>query len=151
MGNPTQFPRLRDEKQPLVSRTQDSVNIVLGPLAERLNATPIMGVVPVWTAPDLNAAFANGAGFAVAGYYKDSLMRVWSKGVLVTAAGVAAGATVLTFPSGFRPKETQRKAVEGNGATAQFISISPAGVCTVEVAVCAGGSLDIDFSFLAEQ
>lgn len=153
MSVPTVFPKLRGVGvNEHAARAQDNTDIVLRPLAQALSQTPIMGVAPVWTALALNSAFANfGGQFATAAYYKDALFRVWSKGVLVTAAGVGAGATVATFPPGFRPRETQRKAVEGNGATVQFISIDPTGVCAVEVAVGAGGTLDFDFSFLAEQ
>jgi hypothetical protein len=152
MGLSSTFPRLRSDEQPQQSRVQDGIQATLGPVAQALLATPIMGVQPAWTAPTLDKAFGNiGGTFAVAGYYKDSLFRVWSKGVLTTAAGVAGGALVFTFPSGYRPAEVQRKAVEGDAATAQFISISPTGAVTVEVAIGAGGSLDIDFSFLAER
>lgn len=149
MATPSQFLKLRGDGQP--ARAQDNISTTLTPIAQALNQTPIMGTPPTWISHSLNAAFANAGGlYATAAYYKDALMRVWSKGVLTSAAGVAAGAAVLTFPAGFRPRETQRKAVEGNGATVQFISIASSGVCSVEVAVAAAGTLDIDFSFLAE-
>lgn len=145
---PTAFPKLRGSDSTL-SRTQDNVNIQLGPISQALSQTPIMGSAPIWTPVTLDAAFASlGAPYATAAYYKDALWRVWSVGVLVSAAGVGAGATVFTFPMGLRPSSTQRKAVEGSGATAQFVSIDAAGVVTVEVAVGAGGTLDVDFSFL---
>jgi hypothetical protein len=152
MALSTVFPRLRSDEQPQQSRVQDGIQGTLGPLAQALNATPIMGSAPVWIPVDLDPAFANfGGAFATAAYYKDSLMRLWAKGVLVTAAGVAPAATVATLPFGFRPAQTQRKAVEGNGGTAQFISIAPTGICTVELVVAAGGTVDFDFSFLVEQ
>ena len=149
-GSPN-FPKLRGG-EPAPERTQDNIAQQLGPIARAVAGTPLMGVAPSWIDLALEVAFANfGGGLATAAYYKDSLFRVWAKGVLVTAAGVAAGATVALLPAGFRPAETQRKAVEGNGGTAQFISIAPTGICTVEVVVAAGGTVDFDFSFLAEQ
>jgi hypothetical protein len=151
MVAPSAFPRLRNDEQPQQSRVQDGIQGTLGPLAQALNSTPIMGAAPVWIPVELDPAFTNfGGAFATAAYYKDSLMRVWVKGVLFSAAGVAAAATVTTLPFGYRPAQTQRKAVEGNGATVQFVSIAQTGVCTVEKLIAAGGTLDIDFSFLAE-
>lgn len=150
MATPTQFPKLRGENQP--SRAQDNISGTLTPIATNLSQTPIMGAAPSWIPFPLVAAFANyGNGYATAAYYKDALWVVRAKGVLVCAAGAAFATTIGTFPVGFRPKETQRKAVEGNGGAVQFISISPLGVCWNEVVVAAGGTLDFDFTFLAEQ
>lgn len=150
MALPTTFARLR--KDPLTSRVQDQVATTLTPIAQAVASSPLMGGAPVWLALELVPAFANiGGAFATAAYYKDSLFRVWVKGVLTCAAGCAAGTTIATMPAGLRPAERQRKAVEGNVATVQFISIAPTGVLTNEVLIGAGGSIDLDFSFLAEQ
>jgi hypothetical protein len=128
--------------------------------AQALSQTPIMGVLPVWTPATLLAADAAapqkfwtniGGTFAVAAFYKDALFRVWCKGVVNNNSAGPSSFAVLQFPAGFRPKETQRFSVEGNGATAQFVSVSPTGLVTPEVAVASLGSLDLAFSFLAEQ
>jgi hypothetical protein len=150
MTTPTKFLRIRGSSE--LARVQDNVGKTVDPISRALAKTPLMGGAPVWIAFPLVKAFANiGGAFAVAAYYRDGFNVVRTKGVLVCAAGCGGGAAVGTFPSGYRPKETQRKAVEGNGGNPQAISISPAGVCSVEVAIGAGGSCDFDFTFLAEQ
>lgn len=151
MGSPA-FPKLRglDEK---ASRTQDNISQQLQPIATALARTPIMGApAPAWIAPNLLNGFANFGGlFAVAGYHRDALGYVRCKGVLVNAAGCAGGTQVILLPAGYRTRETQRFAVEGNAATIQFLSVAGTGVVSVEVSVTAGGSCDFAFSFLAEQ
>jgi hypothetical protein len=106
--------------------------------------------MPTWTAPTLDAAFTASVS-SPPGYYVDALSRVQTKGSASSAAGVAGGATLTTFPPGLRPKETQRFPVRGNAASYQSVTISPTGVVTVDVAIGAGGSVDFGFSFLAEQ
>jgi hypothetical protein len=151
MAAPNRFGVLRSS-DPHVSRVQDLISNTLTPVATAVQNSPLMGRTPVWIALAADPAFINlGAPYATLAYYVDVLTRLWTKGVLITSAGVGAGATVATLPPGARPKETQRKSVEGNGGTAQFISIAPTGVCTVELAIAAGGTVDFDFSLLAEQ
>lgn len=150
MTAPSQFPRLRGDAHD--SRTQDNIAGTLTPIASALNATPIMGAAaPAWIAPDLVADFANyGSGFAVAGYHKDCLGYVHGKGKITSAAGVAIGFVMLILPTGYRPSETLTFAVEGSGAF-QSIRVAPNGEVSPAIAVAAGGTVDLDFSFLAEQ
>jgi hypothetical protein len=149
VSSPNQIQKLRGDGQP--ARVQDNVGAVLDPIAKALSQTPIMGTAPTWTALQVTTGFAATAGFATAAHYKDSLFRVWVKGALTCAAGCAANTTIATMPSGSRPRETQRKSVMGTGGTAQFVSIAPTGVVTNVLLIGAGGTIDIDFSFLAEQ
>jgi hypothetical protein len=51
---------------------------------------------------------------------------------------------------GERPKYEQRIPVKGTAATFQCILISPNGNISVEVAVAAGGSVDLCGSYLAD-
>lgn len=149
-GSPA-FPKLRGTDEQ-ASREQDNISAQLQPIARALSVTPIMGAAPPpWLKPDLRADFLNIAGFAAAGYHKDALGYVHGKGVVSTAAGQAAAALVYVLPAGYRPNETQRFAVEGNGATVQFISIAANGEVRVEVLIGVGGSLDLGFVFLAER
>lgn len=147
----TVFPKLRGGPDETVTRTQDNVDQVLRPVAQALSRTPIMGVAPVWIALALDPAFANTGGqLAVAAYYKDPFFRVWAKGSLTSAAGVAAGALIATLPASYRPKETLRLAVPVT-AGAQWLTISGTGAISTAFAIAAGGEIDLAFSFLAEQ
>lgn len=152
MAAPSQFLQLRVDE--LSSRVQDNINATLRPLAEAIGATPIMGAPPpAWIAPSLVNGFANqGLGFAVAGYHKDALGYVHAKGVILdsTAAGIAANTAAFTFGKGYRPAETLLIPAYGAAATVQFLSVSPAGVVTVLVALAASARLGFYFSFLAE-
>ena len=89
MAAPSRFPKLRVDQ--LSSRVQDNIEGTLGPVSRAVGSSPLMGVAPAWIRHSLATAFATVTGLAGAAYYKDSLMRVWSKGVLTTSAGVAAG------------------------------------------------------------
>jgi hypothetical protein len=150
VGLPTRFPKLRAD--PTLSRAQDAIDPILRGQGQALSQTPLMGAMPTWTPFPFVAAFANfGSPLATAAYYLDGFNIVRAKGVLTCAGGAGAGTTIGTFPMGYRPAQTQRKAVEGSGATVQFVNIAATGIVTNEVAIGAGGSIDFDFTFLAEQ
>ncbi len=151
MGSPG-FPKLRGIDTQ-ASRTQDNIAQQLQPIALALAQTPIMGApAPAWIAPSLLGGFANfGGAFAVAGYHRDALGYVHTKGTFLVTAGAAAGTQIMLFPSGYRPRELARLSVVGDAGTAQFIEVAPTGIVTVGVAVPAPGSCDFFFSFLAEQ
>lgn len=149
MTTPSQFPKLRGGSAE-VSRAQDNIGGTLTPIAQALAKTPIMGSQPTWISFPKDAAFTDTSGQPSA-YFVDALSMVQTKGSLTTSAGVAANATIGTMPSGCRPKETQRRPVRGNGVTYQSVTIAPTGVVTCDVAIGAGGTIDLGFSFLAEQ
>lgn len=139
------------------SRVQDNVATAFGPTAQALSRTPIMGVAPVWIQPTLLNGYQNfnapGGTFAQAGYYVDSLSRLWCKGTLLNQSGgiLTPSTAILRFPSGARPNEQQRLTVCGDGFAYQFVSVTPDGNAFPGVNVAAGGSLDIFFSYLAAQ
>lgn len=133
------------------SRVQDNVSTAVSPSIQALSRTPIMGMAPNWTQPTLLADFVNvGGGLAIAAYYKDSLFRVQSKGSISSAAGQAAGTSVMQFPSGFRPSETLRLPIPTTPG-GQWLLVSPTGLVTLGFVVAAGAGLDLSFSFLSEQ
>lgn len=138
---------------PLQSRQADATANTVTPFLTRLAATPIMGApAPPWIAPTLLTPWANFGGvYAKAGFHKDALGYVHVKGVLSNASGAGTSNVVFVLPVGYRPKETNRFAVEGNAVSAQFISVDAQGNVRPEVAVAASGSCDITCTFLAEQ
>lgn len=149
MSTPTQFLKLRGDGQP--ARTQDNIDSTLRPIAEALNITPIMGNAPTWQPFPMDPAFASVTGQAAPSFYKDALMQVQTQGRMTTSAGVLAGATIGTFATGLRPKLPISRPVRGNGATYQSVTIAPTGVVTCDAAIAPGGTIDLGFSFLAEQ
>jgi hypothetical protein len=143
------FPRLRGGSHP--ERTQDSIAQQLEPIGRALAATPIMGGArPAWIAPDLQAPWANFAGFAAAGFHRDALGYVHGKGVVSNTSGVAVSTLVCTLPQGYRPRETYAIAVPAGGAAIALL-INPDGTVLPNSAVAAGAALGLAFSFLAEQ
>jgi hypothetical protein len=151
MPAPSRFPKLRTEEHS--SRVQDNIDGTLGPIAEALNATPIMGAdPPAWIRPNLLNDFVNvGGGNALVAYHKDALGYVHVKGVVTHVAGVGAGTSLFAFAMGYRPSEELLFAVYGTGATAQFLSVSADSNVYNQVAVAAGGIIGFTLSFLAEQ
>jgi hypothetical protein len=152
MTTPTKMVKIRNADAH-VSRVQDNVSAVLDPVAQSVGSTPIMGAPPpAWVALSLLADFAQTTGQAVSAYHKDALGYVHSKGSVTTAAGQAAGVAVVgPLPLGCRPKEPQRLSVRGNAGAVQAIVIGIDGTLKLDVAVAAGGTVDLGFSFLAEQ
>lgn len=130
MGNPTQFLRLRDSKQPLVTRAQDSVNGTLGPLAERVGNTPIMGApLPVWVRPDqLLAGYSQTAApQPVVAFHIDALGYVHIKTGLTHAAGCAAGTIAFAMPLAYWPTETMTLAAFDQNGINSAVNISILG------------------------
>lgn len=152
MASPSTFLKLRDEEHS--ARVQDNIGATLAPIANALNATPIMGAAPPpWILPSLAAGWANlGAPFAVVGYHRDALGYVHAKGVLTNTSGGALplGTTIFTLAMGYRPSETQRFSVPGAAVTAQELTITSAGVVSNNAAVANGAAIDIVFNFLSE-
>lgn len=150
MASPA-FPKLRgaDAQQ---SRVQDNVSAQLQPIAQALSVTPIMGTVPQWIASELLNGWVNfGSPFATAAYYKDALMRVWSRGTLSNPTGAPLAAVVLKFPLGLRPAQRQRLPVVGDSGTFNFLTVDVDGTVTPGgTAIPSPGSLDLFFSFLAD-
>lgn len=97
----SRFPVLRgpDAQQ---SRVQDNVQGVLGPVAQALQSTPIMGAAPpAWIQPDLLNGWTNLGGTAApAGFHKNALGYVYVRGQL--AAGTLS-AVMWSLPRGYRP------------------------------------------------
>lgn len=144
------FLKLRGEGRD--SRTQDNISATLEPAVRALSATPIMGAPPPgWIIPTLLLDFVNATGQAVAAYHRDALGYFHGKGAVSTAAGQGAGSVIFTIPMGYRPRETLRLAVVGNGFTFQAVRVTPSGDVINEVAIAAGGSIDLNFTFLVEQ
>ena len=152
MAASSNFLKLRSGDDERGTRTQDNISGTLAPIATALNATPIMGApAPPWIPPDLKADFVNYAqGYAIAGYHRDALGYVWGKGKVTSATGQVAGTVMFTLDAGYRPDLILTFAVEGSGAF-QSIRIAPNGQVTTTLNVGAGGSVDLDFRFLAEQ
>lgn len=151
MTTPARFLQVRTPGN--ASRVQDNINQTLQPVAEALQQTPIMGApAPDWVTllPLQNGFAATGGGQASPAYHRDALGYVWVKAAFTSAAGAAANTVVCALPVGYRPAETLHFAVKGTAGTVQFISVAPSGDCAVEVAVAAGGFVDVSFSFLAE-
>ena len=152
MAAPSRFLKLRAGEDAQSSRVQDSIDATLGPIADRLNQTPIMGAAaPAWISPSLLADFVNVTGQAPAGYHKDALGYVHGKGRVSTAAGQAANVALFVLGSGYRPKEPQSFPVRGNGATFQSLTVAVNGSVSIDVLIAAGGTVDLAFTFLAEQ
>lgn len=148
MATPTRFPRLRGEDQP--ARAQDNIANTLEPVAQALSVTPIMGAPPpAWIKPDLLADFAPVTGQAAPGYHKDALGYVHTKGRVSTAAGQAANVAIMVLQSAYRPLEPQSFPVRGNAATYQSLSVASDGTVSIDVAIAAGGTVDLTFGFLA--
>ena len=145
------FPKLRGPDGQ-ASRVQDNVAKQLQPISSALAATPIMGAAPsAWVGLAPMADFANIAGFAPLSYRLDCLKQLWLIGSVITAAGVLASTQVCALPIGFRPRYLMRFVVRGDAATFQSVTISPTGAVVAELAIGAGGSLDLGgISFLAE-
>jgi len=148
----SQFPKLRNGEQPQQSRVQDNISQTVGPVVAAVNKTPMGGAAPPpWVSLALAGGFANVTGNAVAASHLDALKYVHLKFGVANAAGCAANTAMLTLPAGQMPLETIRFAVRGTGATAQFITITNAGVVSVDVAVAAAGTVDGYVSFLGEH
>lgn len=149
--SPTQFPRLRGGPE-LTTRAQDNINSTLGPLAEALNATPIMGAPPpAWLRPSLLNGFVDrGTTNEASGYHKDALGYVWLTGVITHATGVAGGTLLLVMPLGYRPRGTIIIPVWSSAGAGQAISINADGTTFCQAAVAAAGWLTLNASWLAE-
>lgn len=148
-GSP-QFPKIRSPEQPQQSRVQDGVAGQLAPIASAVAATPMLsGTLPLWTPPDLQGDFTNFAGFTATGYHKDSLCYVHGKGVVASAAGVAADARIYRLPQGMRPREKHAFAVP-NGAGATALGVDADGWVTTLRAIAAGAAFGLEFCFLAD-
>lgn len=151
MGSPPRFLKLREPGT--LSRAQDAIDTTLTPVAEALGNTPIMGArAPVWIQPDLLSGLVNfGGGNATAGYHKDALGYVWSKGTVSSAAGVGAGTQLFRLGAGYRPAATIIFPVWNSAGVAQAVSVDPDGYVYNQVAVGAAGWISLVFSFLSEQ
>lgn len=150
MPTSAQFLKLRGESHD--SRSQDNIDATVRPIAMAVGKTPIMGASPpAWIRPELSTLFANvGAPLALAGFHRDCLGYVHSKGSLVSAAGCATGTTIMVFPMGYRPSETLRLPVPVT-AGGQWVTVNAAGIVATAFVIAAGGGIDLAFNFLAEQ
>ncbi len=155
MAGSPQFPKTRgaDVEQ---SRVQDNIAGQVAPVARAVAAPPMLhGTVPQWISFSLlvTGTLANNTTsplLPAAGYYLDPFRRLWVQGSLVSAAGCAAATVFTTLPKGLRPRYQQRLPVKGTGGTFQSILFDPGGNVSVEVAVAAGGFVDLSGSFLAD-
>lgn len=153
MASPNQFPKLRDSKKPLETRTQDNVSAALTPIATRLNATPIMGAPPpAWILFDILAGWtAHAAGTALPAYHKDALGYVHVKGNWHNSSGGASSANMGQLPIGYRPSEENDFAVAISAGNAQSVIVTPDGFIRPDANVANNGHIHTSFSFLAEQ
>lgn len=97
----SRFPVLRgpDIQQ---SRVQDNVQAVLGPVAQALQSTPIMGAAPPsWIAPSPLNGWANIGGIrSPLGFHKDALGYVHLRGYMLAGT---LNAAAFNLPLGYRP------------------------------------------------
>ena len=148
---PSLFPVLRgpDAQQ---SRVQDNVQGVLGPIASALQATPIMGApAPAWILPELLNGYSNSAlaGATSVSFNRDCLGYVHIKGGALSAAGTGILTQIFVLPMGCRPN-SNRVFPASMGATMNSVVIADTGIVTGLLAVAAGASVYLEFSFLAE-
>lgn len=152
MAAPNTFPVVREQGNTHSSRVQDNINATLEPLSRALNATPIMGgSTPVWVKPNLTADFVVITGQAQPGYHRDALSYAHLKGTVSTAAGKAAGSTIFTLPDGYRPREPLRISVRGTAGAVQALVVAANGIVSNDVIIGAGGTIDLNVSFLVER
>lgn len=162
-GQSPNFVKLRGGLDPVTARLQDNIDATLRPVAGALLNTPIMGAPPpAWIQPTLLNGWGNDRtaanGFALIAYHRDALGYVHCKGTVINnnvgaLAGGAVGSAIMQFPAGYRPAESQRFPVLGNGTGIQFILVdmTNAGLTIPVVNVISTGTCDFTFSFLAEQ
>jgi hypothetical protein len=80
---------------------------------------------PAWVAPTLLNSWVNTGGGAVgAGYYKDSLGRVWVRGRVKSGT---SGTVVFTLPAGFRPSASEYYTVLAQGGVLGYMEIQSDG------------------------
>ncbi len=151
LGNPG-FPKLRGADGQ-ASQTQDNIAQQLQPISTALAKTPIMGAAPPpWIKPNLLNGIANvPAPNAAAGFHRDALGYVHSKGLVAHAAGAVAGTVVMIFPPGYRPSELLTLVIERNGAVGGLVTVAPTGIVTFVFSMGVGLANGLFFSFLAEQ
>ncbi len=89
---------------------------------------------PSWIAPTLLNSFTNydTSIWQAAGYYKDSVGRVWLRGLLKRASA-ALNASVFQLPAGYRPAKNVTFAAMANDAFAR-ITVDTSGNVTVPAA-----------------
>jgi hypothetical protein len=68
-----------------------------------------------------------------------------------TTAGKAAGSTIFTLPDGYRPREPLRLSVRGTAGAVQALVVAANGVVSNDVVIAAGGTIDLNVSFLVER
>jgi len=84
-----------------------------------------------WTAPTLGASWVNfGSGYTSAGYRKDTLGRIWVRGLI--KSGTTTDATVLfTLPSGYRPAGNILRTVGSNSGVNAYVVIGTDGTIKI--------------------
>ncbi len=106
-----------------------------------------VGTIGTEKAPALVNSWANtGAGYAVAGFWKDEANTVHLKGTIASGTG-----TICTLPVGFRPATIQRFSVESNNGAGYIMGVVQIS-STGDVNMLAGNNVDLcldGISFLA--
>lgn len=146
------FPVIRgpDAQQ---SRVQDNIQGVLAPVARALQNTPVMGAPPpAWILVSVLNGFDSPAQaqFDSFAFHKDCLGYVHIKGSAIHAAGTAAFTTLFILPKGYRTLKTRIFAASASGGAVQQAFLTNAGEVQNRVAMAAGSSIYLEFSFLAE-
>lgn len=149
MPAPSRFPVIRgaDGQQ---SRLQDSIQQTLEPVVTALRNTPIMGAAPpALIRPTLLNGFSNPtADFEFVGYRINCLREVRVQGRASHVAGTGVQTVVFVLPAGYRPRATRSFAVSG-GATFNAALVFANGEVQNRLAIAAGGSIYLEFTFQA--
>lgn len=150
---PSRFPVLRGA-DPQQSRLQDSIQNVLQPVAEALQATPIMGAPPpawIYATPINGFATPASAAFSRLGYHRDALGYVHVQMSATHAGGTAALSTIFNLPAGYRPLSTLPFAGMAAAGAYQGVFVLRTGEVQNRLIMAAGAVIYANFSFLAEQ
>ena len=146
----SRFPIIRG-LDPLVSRLQDNVSALVGPVAEALQSTPIMGAAPPpWTLAQLLNGYVSASAF-IPGFFPpawqlDALGYVHLRGGVAHVAGTAAFTTLFILPLAMRPAGIHTNSPD---AVSQGLAVYDDGrVQNVAVGV-PGGFVSVEFIFQA--
>lgn len=153
MSGPNQLNRLRDSKQPLSTRQQDTAAQVVNPVVQAVNRTPIGGAPPpAWIRPSLLADFVDGGAVQQTAYHRNALGYTYLKVSVSTVAGQAGSTPIFILDKGYRPNElTALWGVIGLGGanTHSPVVITAIGQVASITAIPAGSNFTTYVSFLA--
>lgn len=132
---------------------QDNIQGVLGPVAQALQATPIMGAAPpAWIlgSPLNDFVTPSTAGFMPISFHRDALGYVHVQMSVTHVAGIAALSNIFQLPMGYRPSVTLPFAGMGSLGAYQGVFVLATGFVQNRLIMAANDVLYANFSFLAE-